>query len=215
MQKTNEPYALSRQERRVIALSMEGLGDKEVALAMDISLGTVRTYWKRIATKIGGHTRAEIVSTFARKEPEQELQRERDLVVRLQSEIAQRREAEERFRAICACSPVGIYVCDADGSCGYVNPAWERITGLDASRTMGQAWIDIVHPDDRQGLLDWWRENVVREPCEPTEFRFVTPQGEVWVRTCFAPMVIDGCLVGYVGTIDRAEAGLHSSNSVA
>lgn len=202
MLSTPEPFALSRQESRVVALSMEGLGDKEIAKAMGLSLGTVRTYWKRIASKVGGSTRAEIVTLVTRQDSSHELEQERSLVSRLQGEIAHRREAEAQFRAICACSPIGIYASGPDGRCRYVNPAWERITGLPLTATMGAGWTSIVHPDDIEAFRAWWRRGVERGSNSPTECRFVTPSGTLWVRTNFSPMVVDGRAFGYVGTIE-------------
>jgi PAS domain S-box-containing protein len=201
-----ESFTLSRQESRVVALSMEGLGDKEVAQAMGLSLGTVRTYWKRIAAKVGGSTRAEIVTLVTRRDSVQELEQERSLVAQLQREITQRREAEAQFRAICACSPVGIYVSGVDGRCTYVNPAWERITGLPFSATRGDAWGSIVHPDDIAELTAWWLDGVNRGSSSPLEFRFVTQGGTLWVRTNFSPMIVEGETVGYVGTIEDVSA---------
>lgn len=196
-------FVLSSQEERVIALSMEGLGDKEIAHALGLSFSTVRTYWKRIQTKIGGNTRAEVVASFARKGPELQLKVERALNERLQEEIAYRRAAEEKFRAVCACAPIGIYVSNVDGDCFYVNPAWERITGLPAASTMGSDWEKIVHPDDLEALIEWWEIQKKSNVSSPTEFRFLSSRGVIRVRTTFSRMEVDGRIVGYVGTIEQ------------
>lgn len=57
-------FGLSRQESRVIELAMGGRIDKQIALEMGISLGTVRVYWKRIRSKTGG-TRSESIAQMA------------------------------------------------------------------------------------------------------------------------------------------------------
>lgn len=58
-------FGLSQQESRVLALAMSGRIDKAIAEEMGISLGTVRVYWKRIRTKVGG-TRSEVIAELAR-----------------------------------------------------------------------------------------------------------------------------------------------------
>jgi len=55
---------LSDREMEVILLSSEGLTDKEIAARLEVSLGTVHTYWTRIRQKSKGKTRTEMVSRF-------------------------------------------------------------------------------------------------------------------------------------------------------
>jgi len=52
----------------VLNFSAEGLTDKEIATRLDVSLGTVHTYWTRIRSKCHGKTRAEIVGRHVRAE---------------------------------------------------------------------------------------------------------------------------------------------------
>lgn len=197
------PIALSRQEKRVVALSMEGLGDKEIAKDMGLSLGTVRTYWKRIQTKVGGQTRAEIVAIVARIGPQAELEAERTITARLQAEIEQRKVAEERFRAMCACSPLSIYMTDEYGSCIYVNAAWERLTGLPVAAGMGSGWKQAVHPEDLSILEERWQNLMAGVPQAPQEFRFLRRGRTIRVRSHVNRVVVDGRTLGYLGMIEE------------
>lgn len=79
--------SLSPQETRVLAYSSEGLSDKEIAKRLEISLDTVRTYWQRIRSKIGGGTRGEIVARL-----------NRDAKANLEDEVARTREIEQKLR---------------------------------------------------------------------------------------------------------------------
>ncbi len=68
---------------------------------------------------------------------------------------ANRKKTEERFRTIFEQAPSGIALIDSlTGSIYEVNQKFADITG----RTLGElstiAWINIVHPDDRQEILD-------------------------------------------------------------
>jgi PAS domain S-box-containing protein len=47
------------------------------------------------------------------------------------------RESEERFRLLTSTSPVGIFVTDADGSCEYINEAYEKMSDLAAAQASG------------------------------------------------------------------------------
>lgn len=57
---------LSTREQEVLRLSSQGLTDKEIADRLDVSLGTIHTYWTRIRGKSNGRTRAEIVGKHVR-----------------------------------------------------------------------------------------------------------------------------------------------------
>lgn len=76
MNHSNLNLGLSRQEERVLLLSMSGKGDKEIAREMGVALDTVRTYWQRMRSKVGGQTRAELVSRLTAHLVENRLQDE-------------------------------------------------------------------------------------------------------------------------------------------
>lgn len=60
------PETLSAQERNIIACAAEGLTDKETALNLGITVGTVRTYWERIRTKLKTVNRTHSVARMLR-----------------------------------------------------------------------------------------------------------------------------------------------------
>lgn len=65
-EKQNVP--LSRKETQVLALAGGGMIDKQIAETLGISLGTVRVYWKRLRTKMGGCTRSQTLVALGRGE---------------------------------------------------------------------------------------------------------------------------------------------------
>ncbi len=180
----------------MVSLSMEGLGDKEVAQAMGLAIGTVRTYWKRIAHKTGGNTRAEIVATVARSYREGE-------VVELRAEIDAQREAEERFRAICECAPLGIFMADHTGALTFVNGACARHFGLARELATGFGYLDCFSREDRAKILRRWEVRAAGETAPALEFRVLHPDGAVrWLRSNVSPLVVRDVHLGYVGTIE-------------
>lgn len=64
---------LSARERSVLALSIRGYTDEQIAQQLSISAATVNSYWARIRGKIGQHSRIELVSIVLRHRAQQEL----------------------------------------------------------------------------------------------------------------------------------------------
>ncbi|MBW4517474.1 MAG: PAS domain S-box protein [Timaviella obliquedivisa GSE-PSE-MK23-08B] len=112
------------------------------------------------------------------------------------------KESESRFRSLSESSPIGVFQTDPAGKCLYTNTCWQQIAGLTLDESLGDGWINAIHPDDRQGVIAAWDKSVQEERAFLQEFRFLTPQGKVrWVWARSAPIYsATGEIVGYVGT---------------
>ena len=64
------------------------------------------------------------------------------------------RESEERFRALIESSSDIVQVVDAKGILKYVSPSVENILGYKPEDLIGTPTLDIVHPDDRQTVIE-------------------------------------------------------------
>src|SRR6185436_9110229 len=53
--------------------------------------------------------------------------------------------AEDRFRALCACSSLAIFITDAEGRSIYTNARFNAVTGAE-SESLGYGWAEIIHP---------------------------------------------------------------------
>lgn len=53
-----------------------------------------------------------------------------------------------------------VWTAGADGTVQSVNARWEEVTGLEASRSAGEGWIEAVHPQDRNEVRDSWKRRV-------------------------------------------------------
>ena len=51
---------------------------------------------------------------------------------------------QKRFTALAQTCPVGIFECNPSHQLTYVNPEWERITGLSTKEAVGRLWTDFV-----------------------------------------------------------------------
>ena len=55
---------LSDREKQVLSLAAQGQTDEGIAHKLEISISTVRGYWLRVRSKIGGASRAELVGKW-------------------------------------------------------------------------------------------------------------------------------------------------------
>ena len=130
------------------------------------------------------------------------------------------RDSEKRFRTMVQQLPVGIFVTDPHGECRYVNDRWCSLAGMTADQATGPGWTRALHPDDRNQILQSWRQSG-----EQTEFvaqhRFRTPSGrDTWLNTCLIPLRDRvGRITGHLGAhtdisaLKRAEETLRASET--
>jgi DNA-binding CsgD family transcriptional regulator len=57
---------LSSRESTILHLAADGKTDKQIAAELQLSVGTVRTYWSRIRSKMNSATRAQAVGIFVK-----------------------------------------------------------------------------------------------------------------------------------------------------
>lgn len=121
-----------------------------------------------------------------------------------QIEAAERlRESEARFRALVGASPLGIVIMDMHGQPTFYNPCCQALHGFGIDQARGEGWVNALHPEDRERIVDSWR--MACQSSEPWAqvYRFVHPGGRtVWVSGRAAPMHVDGRQVGYVGALE-------------
>ena len=126
----------------------------------------------------------------------------RDISDRKQQE-KQLKASQQRYKALAAAAPVGIFRTDAEGNFTYVNQRWCNITQLSPQEAMNRGWLKAVHPQERETVAAQWQEAVEDRASFCSEYRFLTRhQVEIWV---FSQAIVEydeeGTLLGYVGTI--------------
>jgi len=135
----------------------------------------------------------------------------RDLRITAISDITDRKKmekaiqgSEELFRTLCNSAPTGIYRADPDGNIIYINPYWEKISGLSAEESLGRGWMSVVHPEDREIKAKNWLDAVAARHSCAQEYRVLTPTGgSALIRTQASPIMDQaGNCTGYVGIIE-------------
>ena len=121
-----------------------------------------------------------------------------------EANLAAIRANEERFRSLSTASPVGVFQTDPAGECVFVNPRWEQISGLSSPALYGQGWTHVIHPEDRERVLDLWRDALNRRLEVSAEFRLCSGSGATrWVHLRAKPVqTSSGEFLGYVATLE-------------
>ena len=89
------------------------------------------------------------------------------------------RESEERLRLLISTSPVEIFVTDTEGSCEYINEAYEKMSGVSAAQVTGQGWAAAIHHKHKDRVFEEWYAGVRTERPFRTEFRFLRAGGTI------------------------------------
>jgi PAS domain S-box-containing protein len=94
------------------------------------------------------------------------------------------RESEERFRVTFYQAAVGIAQSDINGQWMLLNDRLCEILGYSRDELRGKTFLDITHPDDREGSLAAVRRILAREiPSWTSENRYIRKDGvTVWAR---------------------------------
>ncbi|RQH07381.1 hybrid sensor histidine kinase/response regulator [Paraburkholderia dinghuensis] len=82
------------------------------------------------------------------------------LLQRASDESLLLRDREEHYRTLSEALPHLVLTCRADGNCDFLSKQWLDYTGFDARHSHGLAWLDAVHPDDREEIRATWLKDV-------------------------------------------------------
>ena len=125
--------------------------------------------------------------------------------------MAELKISEKQFRLITDLSPVHLFRAGPDGDATFLSPGFLSMTGLSRDQALGFGWIDSVHPEDRQRLMEGWHEALHSQVIFQAEFRFRVGTGEFrWYRARVVPdRDEDGTVCGWVGAaVDLHELHL-------
>lgn len=112
-----------------------------------------------------------------------------------------------------------VYILNENAEIEYISPNVEEKSGYSVSELKEKGFVEFVHPEDLEGRLENFGK-VLNGESEPSEYRYITKDGEVvWVRTHARPVKKNGEIVGVQGVltditerkkIEEREEFLHS-----
>lgn len=110
----------------------------------------------------------------------------------------------DEYRSLLDNVKVAVFRTDATGNWTYLNPAWTETFGYTIEESLGQLFLNYVHPDDRALNMERFKPLIERKKdyCRH-EIRYVTKDGrtlwiEVYARLTLSP---SGEIIGTTGTL--------------
>ncbi len=110
--------------------------------------------------------------------------------------------SEMRFRQLADAAPVLIWQADVDKNRFWFNKNWLDFTGRSLQHQQGYGWVEGLHPEDSELVLNSYVENFDRRQSYRTEYRLRRADGEYrWIDAHGVPHFSEeGEFEGYVGT---------------
>ncbi|MBD2310577.1 PAS domain-containing protein [Desertifilum sp. FACHB-1129] len=127
------------------------------------------------------------------------------------------RASEQRYQNLAQLSPVGIFQTLIDGECIYANERTCYLTGRTAEELLGGGWMNAIHPDDRERMIQEWQKAASEQNYHyQCEYRFLRPNGEIcWVLCQTLPeLEADGTIKSYVGTLTDISAHKNAEQAI-
>jgi diguanylate cyclase (GGDEF)-like protein/PAS domain S-box-containing protein len=96
-------------------------------------------------------------------------------------------EAEAKYESLVDQLPAAIYIDapDPDGPTYYVSPQIRDLLGISPADYIGRSdvWESLIHPDDRQRMVDEYRLWLETGEPEAGDYRYIKPDGTtVWIH---------------------------------
>jgi len=130
-----------------------------------------------------------------------------DISLQIEAEEA-RIKSENRFRVLADLMPQIVWSSRPDGHHDYFNARWYEFLHVPIGSTDGGAWIDVLHPDDRERVLSEWAHTIETGDSYSTEYRLRHHSGEYrWVLVrAYAERDDRGSITRWYGTSTDIEA---------
>lgn len=128
----------------------------------------------------------------------------------IRADRARLAESEARFREMADSAPSPVWVTDANGGLEFVNRAFSELAGRPLSELTGDAWMQLMHPDDRARVAEQRVAARTSRQLSSWEARFRIDGEWRWLRTASRARFDEaGAFQGYVGlAMDITEARL-------
>jgi PAS domain S-box-containing protein len=118
------------------------------------------------------------------------------------------RESEARFQAISNSIDHMVWSARPDGYVDYYNDRWHEFTGVPEGASVGNAWREVIHPDDWERTWDCWRNALLTGQPYHIEYRMRHRSGRyVWALGRALPVRdSNGQITRWFGTSTEIQA---------
>lgn len=117
------------------------------------------------------------------------------------------RESQALFRELANAVPVLIWLNDEQADPQFLNAEFFRFTGRSIEELCNGAWIDLVHPEDREEYVAKYIAVAERRALFDAEVRLRRRDGVYrWMRTIAVPRYEQGRFRGYIGSTSDIDA---------
>ncbi len=87
-------------------------------------------------------------------------------------------ESKENWRQLTNSIPAIVWLSDPQGNRTYFNDQLYKETGITSEEGLGDGWLKIVHPDDRERGLLFWQNAIRKEMPYEIELRYRNKDGD-------------------------------------
>ncbi|MHA1966511.1 MAG: PAS domain S-box protein [Candidatus Hodarchaeales archaeon] len=110
------------------------------------------------------------------------------------------RESEELYRSLIETARDIIFTLDLNGNVTSINPAAEKLTGWSENEWLGQSFVPKIHPDEREIVMNGFKEIVGGKIYPTPEVRVLTKSGTYMIfEIKGSPFFKNGEIVGMLG----------------
>ncbi len=109
---------------------------------------------------------------------------------------------DEEFHALADSSPMLIWMSGQDKGCTFFNRQWLDFTGIRVEDQLGQGWLQLVHPEDRERVLRDYQTAFEEKREFEFDYRLWQKEGGYrWIRDRGLPRFdAQKLVIGYVGS---------------
>lgn len=127
-----------------------------------------------------------------------------------------RNEAERRALAVAQAGALVLWRWEPEGDLIWVK-GWKELTGTPESEALGVAWLNRVHPDDCDRVVESFQQTMVKGGPVDIEFRLRTSDDRwMWVRDRGAPVPDDaGNIVQWAGVLEDIDKRKQTEGRIA
>ena len=183
MSKMERKGGLSPRQTEIMRLAAEGMTDKEIAQRTGLSLGTLRSHWDRMRSRLGARSRGEVIARAA-EEMRQALQI----------------EVEVLRRAVVA-QGLFVWTSTAEGVVDYVNDRFTQFSERPETEFLGPGCRALMPDEEHAASHARWHEAQSRAAGYRAQVPFRSPQGELVPHTIeMTPFqIVEGRVIRWIG----------------